>query len=90
MFNVCSCPPAMCDCLHRNAVLSHCLCEIGSSDQEAAMKYGLRKGFFNIDGQLTSAGNTLAQVLGVFGEAELVELRAILAEEATVDFAKAA
>ena len=54
------------------------------------MNYGLRKGFFDIDGQLTTSGNTLAKVLGVFGEAELVELRAILAEEATVDFAKAA
>ena len=80
----------MCDCSHRNAVLSHCLCEIRSFDQEAAMKYGLRKGFFYIDGQLTSAGNTLAQVFGVFGEAELAELRVILAEEEEVTFAKAA
>ena len=90
MFNVCSCPPAMCDCLHRNAVLSHCLCEIGYSDQEAAMKYGMRKGFFDIDGQVTSAGNTLAQILGVFGETELVKLRVMLAEEESLAFAKAA
>ena len=54
------------------------------------MKYGLRKGFFDIDGQLTSAGNTLAQVFGVFGEAELAELRVMLAEEESVAFAKAA
>jgi hypothetical protein len=53
------------------------------------MKYGLRKGFFDIDGQLTSTGNTLAQVLGVFGEAELVELRIMLSKE-DVGFAKAA
>ena len=90
MFNVCSCPPAMCDCLHRNAVLSHCLCEIGSSDKEAAIKYGLRKGFFDTDGQLTSAGNTLAQVFGVFGEAELAKLRVMLVEEELAAFAKAA
>ena len=90
MFDVCSCPPAMCDCLHRNAVLSYCLCEIRSSDQEAAMKYGLRKGFFDIDGQVTSAGNTLAQILGVFGETELVKLRVMLAEEESLAFAKAA
>ena len=90
MFHVCSCPQAMCDCLHLNAVLSHCLCEIGSSDQEAAMKYGLRKGFFDIDGQVTSAGNTLAQILGVFGETELVKLRVMLAEEESLAFAKAA
>ena len=90
MFSVCSCPPAMCDCLHRNAVLSHCLYEIGSSDKEAASEYGLRKGFFDIDGQLTSAGNAFAQVFGVFGEAELAELRVILAEEGSVAFAKAA
>ena len=90
MFNVCSCPQAMCDYLNRNAVLSHCLCEIGSSDQEAAMKYGLRKGFFDIDGQVTSAGNTLAQILGVFGETELVKLRVMLAEEESLAFAKAA
>ena len=89
MINVCSCPPAICDCLHRNAVLSHCLCEIGSSDQKAAMNYGLRKGFFGIEGQLTSTGNALAQVLGVFGEAELVELRIMLSKE-DVGFAKAA
>ena len=80
----------MCDCLHRNTVLSHCLCEIGSSDQDAAMKYGLRKGFFDIDGQVTSAGNTLAQILGVFGETELVKLRVMLAEEESLAFAKAA
>ncbi|MEJ6770236.1 MAG: hypothetical protein QNK95_12135 [Paracoccaceae bacterium] len=54
------------------------------------MKYGLRKGFFDIDGQLTSTGNTLAQVLGVFGEAELAELRVMLAEAESVAFAKAA
>ena len=90
MFSVCSCPPAMCDCLHRNAVLSHCLCEIRSSDKEAAIEYGLRKGFFDIDGQLTSAGTTLAQALGVFGEAELAELRVMLAEEESATFAKAA
>lgn len=89
MFNVCSCPPAMCDCLHRNAVLSHCLCEIGSSDQKAAMNYGLRKGFFDIEGQLTTSGNTLAKVLGVFGEAGLAELRIMLSKE-DVGFAKAA
>jgi hypothetical protein len=90
LFNVCSCPPAMCDCLHRNAVLSYCLCKIGSSDQEAAMKYGLRKGFFDIDGQLTSAGNTRAQFFGVFGEAGLAELRDMLAEEESMAAAKVA
>ena len=79
----------MCDCLHRNAVLSHCLCEIGSFDQKAAMNHGLRKGFFDIEVQLTTAGNTIAQVLGVFGEAELAELRIMLSKE-DVGFAKAA
>jgi hypothetical protein len=54
------------------------------------MKYGLRKGFFDTDGQLTSAGNTLAQFFGVFGEAELAELRDMLAEEESVAVAKAA
>ena len=90
MFNICSCPPALCDCLHRDAVLSHCLCEIGSCEQEVAMNYGLRKGYFDIDGQLTASGSILAKVLGVFGKADSAELRVMLAEGKTLDFAKAA
>jgi|TARA_B110000003_G_scaffold264606_1_gene289553 hypothetical protein len=39
---------------------------------------------------VTSAGNTLAQILGVFGETELVKLRVMLAEEESLAFAKAA
>ena len=53
------------------------------------MNYGLRKGFFGIEGQLTTSGNTRAEVLGVFGEAELAELRIMLSKE-DVGFAKAA
>jgi hypothetical protein len=54
------------------------------------MNYGLRKGYFDIDGQLTASGSTLAKVLGVFGKADSAELRVMLAEGKTLDFAKAA
>ena len=90
MFNVCSCPPAMCDCLHRNAVLSHCICEIGSFDHEIATKYGQHYGFFDVKDALTPAGSVLANFIGVFGEAELAELQQMKATEGDVCFANAA
>ena len=90
MFDLCESPTALSERLDHETVLSYCICKIGSFDHEIATKYGQHYGFFDVKGELTSAGSVLANFIGVFGEAELAELQQMKAKEGDVCFANAA
>ena len=90
MFDLCACPIALNERLEHETVLSHCIAKIGSFNHEVAIKYGQHYGYFDVKGNLTPAGSILANLIGVFGEAELAESQLMQAKKEGVDFAKAA